>query len=61
MAAEVIGIPAGSIGEQLYEAKAYLNTPDLFAWTVIIVLLSLGFEKLFLLLLRRGYALLENH
>ena len=36
-------------------------TPDLFAWTVIIVLLSLGFEKLFLLLLRRGYALLENH
>lgn len=61
VAAEVIGIPAGSIGEQLYEAKAYLNTPDLFAWTVIIVLLSLGFEKLFLLLLRRGYALLENH
>lgn len=48
MAAEVIGIPDGSIGENLYNAKVYLNTPDLFAWTVVIVLISLVFEKLFL-------------
>ena len=52
IAAEVIGMPNGSIGEALYEAKIYLSTADLFAWTVVIVLLSLGFEKLFLLLLR---------
>lgn len=48
IAAEVIGIPERSIGEQLYNAKVYLNTPDLFAWTVVIVLISLVFEKLFL-------------
>ena len=49
IAAEVIGMPDGSIGEQLQQAKIYLNTPDLFAWTLVIVLLSAGFEKLFLL------------
>lgn len=52
IAAEIIGIPDGSIGEMLYNAKAYLNTVDLFAWTVIIVAVSIAFEKLFLALLR---------
>ena len=51
IAAEVIGIPTGSIGEHLYNAKIYLNTPDLFAWTLVIVLLSLTLEKLLLVLL----------
>ena len=41
VAAEVIGVPGGSIGENLYKAKVYLATPDLFAWTLTIVLLSL--------------------
>ena len=53
VAAEVIGIPDGSIGEKLYNAKVYLNTPDLFAWTVVIVLISLLFEKLFLAMVGR--------
>jgi len=47
-AAEVIGIPTGSIGEKLQQAKIYLETPDLFAWTLMIVALSLLTEKLFL-------------
>lgn len=55
IAAEIIGIPDGSIGEMLYNAKAYLNTVDLFAWTVIIVVISIAFEKLFLALLRYGF------
>ena len=46
VAAEVIGIPGGSIGEKLYKAKVYLATPDLFAWTLTIVLLSAGCAKL---------------
>lgn len=58
IAAEVIGIPAGSIGERLYEAKVYLNSTDLFAWTAVIVVISVLFEKLFLLLLRRLYGML---
>ncbi len=55
IAAEVIGIPGGTIGEALYQAKAYLNTTDLFCWTFIIVLLSLLFEKLVLALVRFFY------
>lgn len=48
VAAEVIGIPKGSIGECLQQAKIYLDTPDLFAWTLVIVILSLVFEKMVL-------------
>ena len=60
VAAEVIGMPEGSIGEQLQQAKIYLNTPDLLAWTVVIVLVSLGFEKLFVALIRRAAKRLER-
>ena len=53
MAAEVIGIPSGSIGEKLYKAKVYLETPDLFAWTIVIILISLTFEKIFMFILQK--------
>lgn len=51
VAAEVIGIPTGSLGEKLYESKLYLDTPGLFAYTALIVLISIVFEKLVLYLL----------
>lgn len=60
IAAEVIGISNGSIGEKLYEAKIYYTTADLFAWTVIIVVLSISFEKLFLYFIKKSYARLER-
>lgn len=44
VAAEVIGVCGGSVGGMLYDAKVYLEIRDLFAWTLAIVLLSLGFE-----------------
>lgn len=50
VAAEVIGIPDGSIGERLYMSKVYLETEDLFAWTAVIILVSFLCEKLFMLL-----------
>ena len=53
VAAEVIGLPNGSIGDALYRAKITLSTGELFAWTFVIILLSAGFEKLFLALLDR--------
>lgn len=52
VAAEVIGVPSGSIGEKLYQAKIYLDTPDLFAWTAVIIVISFLFEKLFIFLLK---------
>ena len=51
IAAEVIGLPRGSIGERLYQAKIYLDIPDLFAWTIVVVLMSMLFGRLFLRLL----------
>ncbi len=47
VAAEIIAIPAGSMGEALYGAKIYFDTPDLFAWTLAVVVLSVLFEKAF--------------
>lgn len=51
VAAEVIGAPKGSIGAMLHQAKIYLETADLLAWTIGIVLLSLFMEKILLLVL----------
>ena len=53
VAAEVIGVVGGSIGEKLYEAKIYLQTGDLLAWTAVIVALSALFERAVLALLRQ--------
>ncbi len=60
IAAEIIGIPAGSVGRMFYDAKIYLNTTELFAWTVIVVALSLGFEKIFLWILKVLFRRLEE-
>lgn len=56
IAAEVIGIPNGSIGERLYEAKLYLMTDELLAWTVVIVIISMIFEKIviFIIDIKKG-------
>ena len=53
VAAEVIGIPEGSIGEQLYYSKLYLDTAGLFAWTFVIIIISALFERFFLYLLKK--------
>jgi NitT/TauT family transport system permease protein len=51
IAAEVIGIPTGSIGQRLYESKIYLITKELFAWTAVIIIISILFEKIVMLLI----------
>ena len=51
IAAEIIGLIKGSIGNELYKSKLYLETPGLFAWTVTIVLVSVLCEKIIVLLL----------
>lgn len=53
VAAEVIGLPDGSIGEKLYMAKLYFGTADIFAWTIVVILLSMIFEKIVLWLMSR--------
>lgn len=58
IAAEVLTVPARSIGRQISESKLYLMTGDLFAWTLTVVIFSLLLQKLMLKLLegRKGYA-----
>lgn len=47
VAAEVLSHPRYGIGTQLYSSKVYLDSTDLFAWTLVIILLSIAFELLF--------------
>ena len=60
VAAEVIGVVARSVGGKLYDAKAYLEIADLFAWTVVIVAVSALFERVFLFLLGKIFDALEH-
>ncbi len=46
IAAEVLCTPRNSIGKYLFESKLYLEIPDLFAWTVTVIIFSLLLEKL---------------
>ena len=45
VAAEVLCQPRLSLGTEIYYAKVYLETADLFAWTAVVILLSWGLEK----------------
>lgn len=55
VAAEVIGTPEYSIGGALYMSKIHLDTAGVLAWTVVVVLLSLCFEKIMLGLAERFF------
>lgn len=44
VAAEVLCVPHHAIGTEIYHAKLYLETPTLFAWTGMVVLLSMLIE-----------------
>ena len=46
IAAEVLSTPQLGIGTELYFSKTYLETSDLFAWTLVVILLSMMIEKL---------------
>lgn len=60
VAAELIGYPEGSVGEALYYSKLFLDTASLFAWTVVIVLISVCFEKLFMCILKKGFKAVKS-
>lgn len=53
VAAELIGTPEFSIGGQLYLAKIHLDTSGVLAWTAVVIVLSMCFEKGILWLLNR--------
>lgn len=56
VAAEVIGLPDGTVGERMYQAKVLLSSADVLAWTVVVVLASVATERLVRLGLDRAAA-----
>lgn len=60
VAAEVIGVCTRSMGGMLYDAKVYLELDSLFAWTLTVVLVSMGFEACVLRLLRLAFTAVEG-
>ena len=53
IAAEVICLPKDAIGRYLYQSKLYLETADLFAWTAVVILCSIGIEALLRAVLKK--------
>jgi NitT/TauT family transport system permease protein len=53
VAAEIIALPQKSIGYMLYQSKLRIETVDLFAWTLMIVALSMLLEWLLVQSMRR--------
>lgn len=56
VAAEIIGLAKNTIGNELYKTKIYLMTPELFAWTLVIVALSIFCESI----IKLGVKLVER-
>lgn len=52
VAAELIGVPLGSIGERVYQSKLLLETADILAWTLAVIALSMACERVVLSSLR---------
>ncbi len=52
IAAEVLTVPVRSIGRMISEAKLYLLTEELFAWTLTVITLSLLLQKIMVHLLK---------
>lgn len=52
VAAELIGMAAGTVGERIYQAKLLIETADLLAWTVLVVAASWACERVLVWLLQ---------
>lgn len=53
IAAEIIANTKFSIGSEIYDSKIYLDTLNLFSWTVVVIIMSLLLEKFISFLFRR--------
>lgn len=64
IAAEVLLVPVISIGKMISDAKIYFETVDLFAWTVVVIILSVVIEKLMVVLFsalaKKGFSTLKG-
>lgn len=64
VAAEVLAVSPDSIGKQLFNARTYYEIPELFAWTITVIVLSLVIEFLMTKmfgLIGKKYAYVRNY
>ena len=54
VAAEILAVPEIAIGSEIFYSKQYMEPATLFAWSLIVIVLSLIIEKLFVLLLKQA-------
>ena len=54
IAAEVIVNPKFGIGTALHDSKVYIETTDLFAWTVVVIIISMILEKILVRLIEKA-------
>jgi NitT/TauT family transport system permease protein len=55
VATEVLGRPPLSLGGSLYEAKIYLASADLLAYTCVVIIISLALERLLVWIFQRAH------
>ena len=60
IAAEILALPDGSIGNKLYKSKIYFETADMFAWTIVIVFLSFVFERFIIMAVKYRFRLMKK-
>jgi len=53
IAAEVLSTPQFAIGTSIYDSKIYLETVDLFAWSIVVIAMSVILERLIEFLIKR--------
>ncbi|NLM77440.1 MAG: ABC transporter permease subunit [Ruminococcaceae bacterium] len=61
IAAEVLSRPPLSLGGRLYDAKIYLETADLLAYTGVVIVISLTLERLLVLIFRSAGRYFQLH
>lgn len=49
-----MAVPAVSIGKMIYGSKMYLETTDLFAWSAVVIVLSVIIENVICAALSRA-------
>ena len=52
--AEILALPKFGIGRQMQNTKYYLDVPELFAWTFLVIILSVAIESLLKYLLKKA-------
>jgi NitT/TauT family transport system permease protein len=53
IAAEVLAYPKFGIGARMDTARTYLETPEVFAWTIVVIAISFFFDRLLQQLIRK--------